>query len=176
MTGNDKTVLVVDDEPDVRQYLSAILADAGFTVINAADGESAMELIRRRKPDFISLDLMMPKKSGHKLLYELKRDKALSRIPVLIVTAHAKDELGKRDLADILEGRVLSGPGVYLEKPVNPVTYVQSIQRALGLPLSPETDDRLTLKEALQDQMKSAPKEALEEALKALRSRMKKES
>ena len=133
MTGNEKTVLVVDDEPDVRQYLSAILADAGFTVINASDGETALEIIQKRKPDFISLDLMMPKKSGHWLLYELKRDKILSKIPVLIVTAHAKDELGKRDLDDILDNRILSGPGIYLEKPVNPVTYVQSIQRALGL-------------------------------------------
>jgi CheY-like chemotaxis protein len=174
MKGNEKTVLVVDDEPDVRQYLSAILADAGFTVLNAEDGESALEIIKSQRPDFISLDLMMPKKSGHKLLFELKRDKQLSKIPVLIVTAHARDELGKRDLDDILENRVLSGPGIYLEKPVNPVTYVQSIQRALGLEVSKETDDRLSLKEALQDEMKGASKQALKEALKALQTRMKK--
>lgn len=174
MKSNDKTVLVVDDEPDVRQYLSALLVDAGFTALSAGDGEAALEIIRARRPDFISLDLMMPKKSGHKLLFELKRDSVLSKIPVLIVTAHAKDDLGKRDLDDILENRVLSGPGVYLEKPVNPVVYVQSIQRALKLELSKETDDRLSLKEALADQMKSASKEALEEALKALQSKMKK--
>jgi CheY-like chemotaxis protein len=174
MKGNEKTVLVVDDEPDVRQYLSAILKDAGFTVLGAEDGESALEIIKSQRPDFISLDLMMPKKSGHKLLFELKRDKQLSKIPVLIVTAHARDELGKRDLDDILENRILSGPGVYLEKPVNPVTYVQSIQRALGLDVSKETDDRLSLKEALQDEMKGASREALKEALKALQTRMKK--
>ena len=175
MTGNDKTILVVDDEPEVRQYLSAILSDAGFTVLTAADGESALEMIRKHKPDFISLDLMMPKKSGNKLLYELKKDKALSKIPVLIVTAHAKDELGKRDLDDLLDNRVLSGPGVYLEKPVNPKTYVQSIQRALGIEVSQALDDRLSLKEALQDELKNASKEALEEALKALQARMKKD-
>ena len=86
MKGCEKTVLVVDDEPDVRQYLSAILEDAGFDVLNAEDGETALEIIRDRRPDFISLDLMMPRKSGHKLLYELKRDKSLRKIPVLIVT------------------------------------------------------------------------------------------
>jgi two-component system alkaline phosphatase synthesis response regulator PhoP len=166
--------LVVDDEPDVRQYLTAILEDAGFRVITAEDGQDALDLIKRDRPDFISLDLMMPKKTGHKLLYELKRDKELEKIPVLIVTAHAKDELGKSDLNDLLENRILSGPGVYLEKPVKPATYVRSIQRALGMEESEATDNRLNLKDELKEQMKDAPKEALEEALKLLKSRINK--
>ena len=175
MTQSDiKTILVVDDEPDVRQYLKAILEDAGFNVITAEDGQAALDIIKTQTPDFISLDLMMPKKSGHKLLYELKRDKVLGKIPVLIVTAHAKDELGKSDLNDLLENRILSGPGVYLEKPVNPATYVRSIERALGMEESRATDDRLNLKDELRQQMKNAPKEALEEALKALKTRINK--
>jgi len=116
----DKTILVVDDEPDVRNYLKMILEDGGFRVITAGDGEAALEIIRRDKPDFISLDLVMPRKSGHKLLSELRRDEQLARIPVLIVTAHAKDDLGKKDLDDMLENKMISGPGTYLEKPVNP--------------------------------------------------------
>ena len=107
----DKTVLVVDDEPDVRDYLSQILTDAGFAVRTAADGSEALDMIRADPPDFISLDLVMPKKSGHKLLYELRKDRELSRIPVLIVTAHARDELGQGDLEDIVDSRVISGPG-----------------------------------------------------------------
>ena len=175
MTHKDmKTILVVDDEPDVRQYLQAILEDAGFNVITAEDGEAALAIIKSDKPDFISLDLMMPRKSGHKLLYELKRDKMLQKIPVLIVTAHAKDELGKSDLDDLLENRILSGPGVYLEKPVNPATYVQSIERALGMEESKPRDSRLNLKDELREHMKNAPKEALEEALKALKTRINK--
>ena len=75
----------------------------------------------------------MPRKSGHKLLFELKRDRDLSRIPVLIVTAHAHDELGKRDLEDIMDNAVMSGPGTYLEKPVNPESYVRAISRAVGV-------------------------------------------
>ena len=88
----DKTILVVDDEPNVRQYLMTVLQDAGFNVVTAGDGEEALEMIKNRIPDFISLDLIMPKKSGHKLLHELRRNKQWSRIPVLIVTAHAQDE------------------------------------------------------------------------------------
>lgn len=93
----DKTIIVVDDEPDVRQYLATIHEDAGFKVKRAADGEEALRMIREERPDFISLDLIMPRKSGHKLLYELRKDKYLSRIPVLIVTA-ANGREGKEQL------------------------------------------------------------------------------
>ncbi len=165
----DKTVLVVDDEPNVRDYLRTVLEDAGFNVVTAADGEEALQVIRREPPDFISLDLIMPKKSGHKLLYELKKDKDLSRIPVLIVTAHAEDELGKGSLEDLLRNRVMSGPGTYLEKPVNPLSYVRSIQRALGIEESKETEDKLSLKEELQQELQGATSDALRQALEALK-------
>lgn len=164
----DKTVLVVDDEPTVRDYLATVLEDAGFKVLMAADGEEGLEIIRRHRPDLISLDLIMPRKSGHKLLYELKRDKELSRIPVLIVTAHARDDLGKGDLEDLLENRVMSGPGTYLEKPVNPRQYVRSIQRALGIEVSAEAADRVDLRARLEQGLKRAGPEALRKALAAL--------
>ncbi len=167
----DKTILVVDDEPNVRQYLRSVLEDAGFNVITAEDGEVALEMIRERHPDFISLDLLMPRKSGHKLLFELKRDREMSRIPVLIVTAHARDELGRDALNDLLESRMLSGPGTYLEKPVNRHTYVRSIQRALGVEESPEVDDKLTLKEELESKLQGASPEDLRKALDALKKR-----
>lgn len=170
-TNPQKTILVVDDEPNVRNYLSTILEDAGFTVLTAEDGEQALAIIKEQKPDLISLDLIMPKKTGHRLLFDLKRDKELSRIPVLVVTAHAKDELGKGDLDDLLEHGVLSGPGTYLEKPVRPLAYVRSIQRALGLEESPDTVDKIQLKEELDEQLQSASPEDLRKALEILKKR-----
>jgi CheY-like chemotaxis protein len=164
----DKTILVVDDEPDVRQYLRTILEDAGFTVVTAADGEEALNLIKRKRPDFISLDLVMPRKSGHKLLYELRKDSALSRIPVLIVTAHAKDEMGQKDLEDLLENRVMSGPGTYLEKPVSPAAYVHAIQRALGIEESRESEEKRSLKDRLEKSLQAASPEAMRRALETL--------
>jgi CheY-like chemotaxis protein len=163
-----KTVLVVDDEPNVRQYLRAILEDAGFSVVMAADGEEALNMIKQKRPDFISLDLVMPRKSGYKLLYELRKDSALSRIPVLIVTAHAKDELGQKDLDDLLENRVMSGPGTYLEKPVSPDAYVRAIQRALGIEESQETAEKRSLREELDKSLQDAGPEAMRRALDAL--------
>jgi len=167
----DKTVLVVDDEPNVREYLAQILLDAGFNVLQAGDGSEAMEVIQRQRPDFISLDLVMPKKSGHKLLYELRKDRDLSRIPVLIVTAHAQDELGEGDLKDIMDNRVISGPGVYLEKPVKPLTYVRAVQRALGIEETPADADRISLQEELKKVLPDAEPHALRRALEALKGR-----
>lgn len=164
----DKTVLVVDDEPNVRLYLRAILEDAGFTVITASDGDEALDAIHQRKPDFISLDLVMPRKSGHKLLYELRKDPILSRIPVLIVTAHARDEMGQKDLEDLLENRVMLGPGTYLEKPVSPEAYVHAIQRALSIEESSESKDKRNLKEELDRSLQTASPEAMRLALEAL--------
>jgi CheY-like chemotaxis protein len=169
----DKTILVVDDEPNVRQYLATVLEDAGFNVVTAGDGVEALEIIRKKAPDFISLDLIMPRKSGHRLLHELRRNKHWSRIPVLIVTAHAQDELGKGDLQDLLNRRVMSGPGTYLEKPVNPLTYVQSIQRALGIEETRQAADKINLKEELQKSMQGASPEALRKALEALKTQGK---
>lgn len=165
----DRTVLVVDDEPDVREYLSEILRDAGFNVRTACDGAEALAMIRADPPDFVSLDLVMPRKSGHKLLYELRKDRELSRIPVLIVTAHARDELGKGDLEDIVDSRVISGPGVYLEKPVKPLDYVRCVQRALGVEETPEDEDRVGLQEEVRRRLTGAEPHALRRALEALK-------
>jgi CheY-like chemotaxis protein len=165
----EMTVLVVDDEPNVRDYLAQILRDGGFQVQTASDGEEALEIIRRKPPDFISLDLVMPRKSGHKLLYELRKDRELSRIPILIVTAHARDELGQGDLEDIVDNRVISGPGVYLEKPVKPLDYVRCVQRALGIEETGEDEDRISLQEELQRHLPDAEPHALRRALEALK-------
>jgi CheY-like chemotaxis protein len=167
-----KQILVVDDEPDVRRYLKTILEDAGFQVRTAEDGEAALELIKESPPDFISLDLIMPRKSGHRLLYELKKNKTWAKIPVLVVTAHAKDDFGKGDLADLLQNSIMSGPGTYLEKPVNPTNYVRSIQRALGLPETTESEEQAGLKNELKNRIDGADPAALRRALEALKKQV----
>jgi CheY-like chemotaxis protein len=163
----DITILVVDDEPNVRHYLRTILEDAGFSVVTAPDGDKALDIIKQNRPDFISLDLIMPRKSGHKLLYELRKDPALSRIPVLIVTAHARDELGKDDLEDLLENKIMSGPGTYLEKPVSPDAYVSAIKRALGLEENEQGEEK-RLREELDKSLRDASPETMRRALEVL--------
>lgn len=165
----DKTVLVVDDEPNVRLFLQTALEDVGFNVVTAADGDEALEIIRANRPDFISLDLVMPKRSGPRLLYELKRDKELSRIPVLIVTAHAKTDMGRGDLEEIMANSTMSGAGVILEKPVKPAAYVRHVKEALGIEVTEQDVEKIDMKQELQDRMKDASPEAIRKALDALK-------
>ena len=110
----DKTVLVVDDEEDVREYFAMALEDAGFDVQRAENGNQALEKIKEKTPDFISLDLVMPEKSGIKLLYELRQNNEWKKIPFVVVTAHARDDAGRGDLEEILSSRTFSGPKIVL--------------------------------------------------------------
>jgi CheY-like chemotaxis protein len=164
----DKTILVAEDEPDVRYFLQTVLEDAGFHVVTAADGDEALARLKEKRPDLISLDLVMPRKSGVKFFRELRKDREWSHIPVLVVTAHARDEMGQRDLEEILAESTMSGPGIYLEKPIRPEAYVNNVKRILGLEVTEEESDTETLKRELQEKIRRADPEALQKALKAL--------
>jgi two-component system alkaline phosphatase synthesis response regulator PhoP len=164
----DKTILIVDDEPDTVTFLETTLKYAGFQVMTASNGEEAIERVREKKPDFISLDLVMPRKSGIKFFYELRKDKELSRIPVMIVTGHARDELGSGDLNTLLEDKMISGPQAYLEKPVTPERYVAAIKRALGIE-DEEADEAGVDRNALRRELDSYLNSAGDDQLKKLK-------
>jgi CheY-like chemotaxis protein len=159
----DKTVLVVDDEPDIVMYLSTALEDAGFNVITAGDGQEALERVAERIPDFISLDLVMPRKTGIKFFHELRRNKDWSRIPVMVVTGHARDEKGSKDLREILSEKTMSGPGLYLEKPVKAREFVLAVADALDVELPeasvPGVDPDDLRREAKQAVDRASPEE-----------------
>ena len=170
----DKTILVVDDEEDVRDYLATVLEDAGFNVMTAGDGNVALAKIYEKKPDFISLDLVMPHKSGIKFLHELRKNKEFSSIPVLIVTAHAHDNLGKTDLDNILADKILSGPQVYLEKPVKPERFIQVVCERLGVEHVSEEkpQDVDHMRDELKSLLDSADPSKLEEVIKMLKKKI----
>ncbi len=161
-----RRILVVDDEQDVRDYLTAALEDTGFEVETACDGQEAMEAVRRNPPDLISLDLVMPRHSGAKFYRDLQRDKELHKIPVMIVTGHARDEMGRADFDEM----TMSGPGVYLEKPVRPGSYVSAVRKMLGMEAldvpEPAPD---ALRQELADALSGADKVALQRALDVLK-------
>ncbi len=169
----DVTVLVVDDDADVTTYLGTILEDAGMHVMTAHDGAEALEQLRERVPDLISLDLVMPGKSGIRLLHELRKHPAWARIPVIVVTGHARDELVKRDLASVLADSSISGPSLYLEKPVTPQKYLEAVCLATGATLSAEPaeqDGASDLRAELESLLRTADDATLTAALAALRA------
>jgi CheY-like chemotaxis protein len=177
-TPSEKTVLVVDDEPDVVFFLQTALEDAGFNVITASNGDEALLRVKEKAPDFISCDLVMPKKSGIKFLYELRRNKGWSRIPVVIVTAHAKDDLGSKDLQEILDGKTIQGPHTYLEKPVRADSFVRMVKRELGIEddtgaeaESSSAADPTALEKEVREMLASADPEDLQKIADILKSR-----
>jgi len=123
-----RKVLVVDDEDDVREFLTTVFADAGATVISAAGGDEALAKARAEKPDLISLDLSMPHKDGVETFYELRKTAETEDIPVCIVTGHP-------EFREVVYERPVPPPEGYLEKPVNEsklVAYAKHIIEAHG--------------------------------------------
>ena len=158
-----KTILVVDDEADVRKFLKAALREAGFAVVTAEDGFQALEKIKKQVPDLISLDLVMPKKSGAKFYRDLTKNKAWAKIPIIIVTGHARDDMGKADLKEL----TMSGPGIYLEKPVKPDNYIAAVKQILGLDASKE-EKELAEQVKMQNDLKNLIDDADSETLRKL--------
>ncbi|WP_420264167.1 response regulator [Candidatus Magnetominusculus dajiuhuensis] len=82
-----RRVLVIDDEEAIRGYLSTILSESGYDVVEAVDGEDGLSKAREMRPDLITLDVMMPKKTGVFVLGELRRDGELANVPVIMLTS-----------------------------------------------------------------------------------------
>ncbi len=123
----NKRILVVDDEPDVVTYLSTVLKDAGYETLEAANGDEAMEQIRKGHPDLITLDITMPEMTGVKTYRKLKEDDGLKKIPVVIVTGVA------HDFKQFISSRAqVPAPEGYLEKPVKPEELLAEVKRLVG--------------------------------------------
>lgn len=110
---NDKnsdtlTVLVADDEPDIRTFLASTLEDA-YTVIEAIDGQEALSSINQLRPDIVLLDYMMPSKTGLEVCHELRADTRFSGLPIVMLTARADDQIKMECLR--------AGANDYLSKP-----------------------------------------------------------
>src|SRR5437773_10787231 len=90
-TGSGRTILVIEDESDVADLLALNLRKGGFKISTAADGAGGLQKARDDRPDFIILDLMLPKMSGLEVCRILKSDTATSHIPILMLTAKAEE-------------------------------------------------------------------------------------
>ena len=117
-----KTVLVVDDETDVRTVVEAILANHGYSVVQAKDGAEALSLLRRRKFDLMVLDIMMPRMDGYQVMEELKS--ANPELPVIMLTAKAQPK-------DVWKGYV-EGCHFYITKPFESESLIRAVNYLLN--------------------------------------------
>jgi Fe-S oxidoreductase/CheY-like chemotaxis protein len=107
-----RKILVVDDEEDVRTFLTMVFEDAGAEVITATDGDEAVAMAREHQPDLISLDLSMPGKDGVQAFVELRKTPETREIPVCVVTGHP-------EFRQVIYDRPVTPPEGYLGKPVD---------------------------------------------------------
>ena len=123
-----KTVLVVDDDSDIRELIAWKLGQAGYTTMLAADGESGLVAAtdgddEGRRPDLILVDWMMPKMSGIEVCQTLRQNPLTARIPVILLTANSQE-------ADVEIG-FAAGVDDYIAKPFSPREMLGRIQAVL---------------------------------------------
>ena len=110
MTEEQKTVIVVEDEPDAAELFAEMMRVSGFRVLKTYSSTPAISMIAQEQPDVVILDIMMPDISGLEVLRFMRREQQLMHIPVIVVSARSMP-------SDIQEG-LEAGATIYLTKPV----------------------------------------------------------
>ena len=127
-----KKVLVVDDELDMRTFITTLLETNAFKPISAEDGIQGLEMARKSKPALIILDVMMPRQSGIGMYRELKSNPELKQIPVIMLSALSrKTFFHSQKVLDEYKGEKIPEPAAYIEKPPEPEELLEAIQKHL---------------------------------------------
>lgn len=126
-------ILVVDDDKQIVRLVQSYLERAGYQVLTAFDGETALHTIRRERPDLVVLDLMLPNRDGWEITRLIRAEPNLASLPIIMLTARVED-------TDKIIGLEL-GADDYIPKPFNPHEVVARVRavlrRATGAPVAP---------------------------------------
>lgn len=115
-----KKILVVDDEAHIRKYLTSFLEDSGYETCTAENGEEALDVLKKEKPDLVTLDLQMPNETGTGFYRHMTKDKQFKNVPVIVISG-----IPGRHLA-------VTKPKAVFEKPIDRDALLASIKEALG--------------------------------------------
>ncbi len=116
-------VLIVDDSPTVREMVSEQFRKSGFSVIEAVDGEEAIERITAKVPDVVVTDIVMPRKNGYELCRWIKNDPRTKHIPVIMCTSKSEE-------FDVYWG-MKQGADAYITKPYHPPDLLNAVKKLL---------------------------------------------
>ena len=125
---NGKTILIIDDEPDVIIYLKTFFEDHGFETITAKNGKEGMEKMKSEKPDLVTLDISMPEESGVRFFRDAQEDDQISHIPIIIitgVTVEFKKFISSR--------KQVEPPLAYFEKPIDREKLLEKVKEILKM-------------------------------------------
>jgi two-component system phosphate regulon response regulator PhoB len=117
------TVLLVEDDPDIRHLVAFKLTKGGFDVVEAADGFAALQSAREKVPDLVILDIRMPRMSGLEVCRELRAGPLTGNVPIIMLTARARPS--------DLEQAYAAGATDYVVKPFSPRILLQHVESAL---------------------------------------------
>jgi CheY-like chemotaxis protein len=124
MAAEKKTILVVDDEPDVRTFLSTLFEDSGYATVGAQDGNEALSKVKEKVPDLVTLDITMPNKSGVKFYREMKESAEWRKVPIIIVTG-----VSGEFKAFISTRKQVPPPEGYLSKPIDKTEILKLVKK-----------------------------------------------
>jgi two-component system, OmpR family, response regulator VicR len=124
MATNLKSILCIEDEPEMIDLMRLILGRRGFSVKGAAGGIEGLRMIRAERPDLVLLDLMMPDMDGWEVYQQMKADENTKNIPVIVVTAKAQS-------IDKVLGLHIAKVDDYLAKPFSPQDLLSSVEKVL---------------------------------------------
>lgn len=116
-------VLIIDDEPDNLGVVQHVLNFYGARVQTAQSGSRGMEMLLDSRPDFLLLDIQMPRKSGYEVLADIRAHPSLSSLPVIALTSYARQEDRERALESGFDG--------YITKPISVATFIPQISSIL---------------------------------------------
>ena len=130
---NKKTVLIVEDEMDMRIFISTLLETSGYTPVVTRDGKEGLAKARDVSPDLIILDVMMPGEGGVHMYRQLKTDRTLRSIPVIMLSAVArKTFFHYLNMVNARLDKPITGPDAYIEKPPEAEELLQMAARLIG--------------------------------------------
>ncbi len=123
-------VLIIDDEADVVKYLTMVLKANGYLPYSLSSALSAMDEVKKIRPDLICLDIMMPGETGISFYAKLRRNKKFGKIPVIIVSGVV--QAGNFDIHSYFDDESIPAPEHYLEKPVPVDELIKVVTRYIS--------------------------------------------
>jgi CheY-like chemotaxis protein len=115
-----KKILIIDDEPDTRNFLKSLFEDQGYDAVIASDGVSGLKMVNEENPDLITLDIQMPNNTGTDFFRKIQSDKEHKEIPIIIISGVAGRNL------------VTHRPIPVFDKPIDKEELLKAVQAAIG--------------------------------------------
>lgn len=147
-------VMIVDDDPDIVEGITAILETRGYRLATARDGLQCMELLQQETPDLLILDMMMPRMDGFAVIQELRGDPKYVGLPIIILTTVIEDAAYRRYE---LETGLAMDVQAYIEKPAPPDELIRKVSAIVEQPYIIVADDDPDILEAITTVLESHP-------------------